>query len=592
MAQSPESPSLSRRQWLERISVPALATVAVGVAASARAADVAAPATNPNHSADLRGARIFNIRDYGAKGDGATLDSAAVQAAIDACALEDGGVVLVPAGDFVIGTIALKSNVTLRLSARGKLLGSDKPADYRAGEGVPGGNGNKVLLFAANAKNVTIEGPGTIDGRGKTFFTGKGDGTSPQAVRNQDTDAAQRNVDRPHLIIFSACENIRMQNVFLTASAYHCVRILRCQQVRFDAVRIYNRVNYNNDGFHFNNCEYVQVTNCEIRCQDDACALFGTNRFITITNSMFSTRWSIFRFGGGDSRNITISNCLIYETYGCPVKIDAHGGHMEDVLFSNIVMRDVTGPIGVAFAGRGERRRPEGAGGRPGGPGQREQRPEDNTPSYLRRIRFSGIRATVVTEPVQHADMPFAPNPWKGEQLSCITCNGVGDAWMEDISFDDVHVTYVGGGTAELAAKRDVPQMAAEYFGVWNTEPLGPPAYGLYARHVRGLTLNNVRFEFQNPDLRPAVILDHVKDASIVGLTVQANEKTESVVRVIESDDVLISAAKVLNQTPVFLQIEGSANEGIFVDGGDLRKVAKTVAAAHGGSEGAVKVRA
>jgi hypothetical protein len=260
---------------------------------------------------------------------------------------------------------------------------------------------------------------------------------------------------------------------------------------------------------------------------------------------------------------------------------------MENVLFSNIVMKDVPGPIGVAFAARGERRgpRPDGA------QKDRPVRPEDTGPTYLRHIKFSGIRATVVDQPKQQADMPFAPGIYDGEQLSCITCNGVGDAWMEDITFEDVHVVYAGGGNAELAAKRDIPQMAAEYFGVWNTKPFGPPAYGFYARHVKGLVLNNVRLEYANRDVRPAVVLDHVQDASIIGLTAQADAETESVVRVIDSQDVLFSATRVLSPTPAFLQVEGKTTEGIFVDGGDLRKAAKALVAAREASESAVKIR-
>src|SRR5262249_5687163 len=109
------------------------------------------------------GASVYNVRDFGAKGDGATLDTAAVQAAIDACAGDRGGTVLVPAGDFVIGTIELKSNVTLHLAAKGKLLGSGSAEHYKAGNGIPPGNGAIVMISAANAENVTIEGPGTID---------------------------------------------------------------------------------------------------------------------------------------------------------------------------------------------------------------------------------------------------------------------------------------------------------------------------------------------------------------------------------------------------------------------------------------------
>src|SRR6516162_9426964 len=129
------------------------------------------------------GARIYNVRTFGAKGDGTTLDTAAVQAAIDTCARDRGGMVLIPAGDFVVGTVELKSNVTLHLTAAGKLLGSDKPGDYSAGKGVPPGNANVVLLYAVDAENITIEGPGAIDGHGDKFYTGKGDNTGPGGNR-------------------------------------------------------------------------------------------------------------------------------------------------------------------------------------------------------------------------------------------------------------------------------------------------------------------------------------------------------------------------------------------------------------------------
>ena len=125
------------------------------------------------------GYRTHNVLDYGAKGDGQTLDTAAVQAAIDACHGDRGGVVLVPAGDFLVGTLQLKSYVTLHLSPSGRLLGSGKSADYTAGKGVPPGNGNVVLLYAVDAEKVTIEGGGTIDGQGQLFYTGKGDNTGP-----------------------------------------------------------------------------------------------------------------------------------------------------------------------------------------------------------------------------------------------------------------------------------------------------------------------------------------------------------------------------------------------------------------------------
>jgi hypothetical protein len=162
----------------------------------------------------------------------------------------------------------------------------------------------------------------------------------------------------------------------------------------------------------------------------------------------------------------------------------------------------------------------------------------------------------------------------------------VGDEFLQNISFTDVQVTYEGGGTAEEAAVRDVPKLAGEYF------ELGvPPAYGLYARNVRGLTMQNVRFEVATPDLRPAVVFDHVADASINGLSVQGNPKAESLLRFVDSRDVLMAASRVLSPAARLLQLEGAANEAITIDGGDLSKAVVPVAFSGGAAPDSVKVR-
>jgi hypothetical protein len=540
-------PDPSRRRWLA--AVPAAATV-----------PLLAQSPPPAPS----GTRTFNVRDHGAAGDGRTLDTAAVQAAIDACARDRGGVVLVPAGDFLVGTIELKSHVTLRVAASGRLLGSGRPADFSAGKGVPPGNGNVVMLYAVDADNVTIEGPGTIDGQGQLFYTGKGDNTGPGG------NSAQGYRERPHLGIFYRCRNLLVRDIFLTRSAYHCVRILECRSVRLDGVRIHNRVNLNNDGFHLNSNQYVNIVNCNVICQDDACALFGGNRFVTVTNCTFSTRWSIFRFGNGESENIAISNCVIYDTYGCAIKIRVGAGaRLENVAFSNLVMRNVTGPISIGLDSTS--RRPANAPPRPRG--------------VIRNLTFQGIRATVVSQGGQFADMPFQNNFRPGETRSCITLNGVGDEYLEGIAFNGVHVTYGGGGTAEEAARRDVPQMAGEYFELGTL-----PAYGLYARNVRGLSLSDIRFEAALPDLRPAMVFDHVRDATVNGFAAQGNPQSE-ILRCHDCADILVAAARVLTPASAFLQLEGEANRGITVDGGDLSNAAEPVVFRAGARKDAVKLR-
>ncbi|HLQ50440.1 MAG TPA: glycosyl hydrolase family 28 protein [Terriglobales bacterium] len=602
-------PSLSRRKWLGLAAGASLGTglLALTQAAeaqetksSAKHAVTAAHAAHPTQAHPATdhnlGVRTYNIRDFGAKGDGITLDTAAVQAAIDACNKDQGGTVLVPAGVFVIGTIEMKSNVTLHIAAAGKLLGSADGKQYRAADAIPLsgdstlGDGNVGLIFAVKAENVTIEGPGMIDGQGAQF-------RSP--TRGVPPPSGRGGNNRPYHLLFHQCTNLTVRDIFLFQCAYHSVRVIQSSHVKLDGIRIYNRVNHNNDGFHFISAQHVHLSNCTVECQDDACALFGSCKFVTVTNCAFSTRWSVFRFGGGEAENIAVSNCLIYDTYGCPIKMRCGpGSRFENMSFSNLVMRNVTGPISIGVGGN-RRRQPQTepqtqqqanaqAGTQPkAGTGAQieDSGTQPTEGGIVRNITFSGIRATVVV-PTQFPDVPFISGYNPGEIKSCIAVNRPAEGVLENITFNDVHVTFAGGGTAEEAAVRDVPKITGEYYenGVL-------PAYALYARNVHALTLSNVRFEVSAPELRPAVVFDHVEDAAINGFSAQANPQAESLVRFIESRDVLLSAARVLTPASVFLQVEGAASQGITIDGGDLSKATTPVSFKADAPQKSVKLR-
>ena len=141
--------------------------------------------------------------------------------------------------------------------------------------------------------------------------------------------------------------------------------------------------NGNNDGFHFISCQFVHVSNCDVHCQDDACApaLFGSNKFVTVTNCTFSTRWSVFRFGGGEAENITVSNCVIYDTYGCPIKMRCGAGaRFENITFSNLILeKRTTGPISIGL--QSSRRRSD------------LTRRKPLVKGIVRNIAFNGLRA-------------------------------------------------------------------------------------------------------------------------------------------------------------------------------------------------------
>jgi polygalacturonase len=566
----------TRRQWLGRVPPSAIAAV-LGAGFAGEHGLASQSATN-SRSDDDGGTRIYNIRKYGAKGDGAALDTAALQAAIDACHQDGGGTVLVPAGTFQIGTVELKSNVTLHIAAAGKLLGSADGKQYHAVDAIPLtgdstlNDGNWALLFGVNATNVTIEGAGTIDGQGAKFHS---------AVRGTPPPSGLGGNRRPYHLLFYRCDRLTVRDIALVDCAYHSIRVIQSKHVHMNGLYIHNRVNGNNDGFHFISAEYVTVDNCTILSQDDACAMFGSCKFITVTNSVFSTRWSVFRFGGGVAENISISNCVLYDVFGCPIKFQGNeGSRFENISFANLILQQVTGPIHISLGPRTRQNQGVDEGLQPAVP--RETRP----PAVARNISFSNIHGTVTTNPPQLPETTLTSDPRPGEGHSCITLNCIGDATMENISFDDIHLTFGGGGTAEDAVRRDLPQIAGEYF------MLGPmPAYGFYARNSHGLTLQNVRLQVSTPEMRPAVIFDHVEDVAVNGLSVQANPAAESALRCINSKQILLTASRLLSPAAVFLQLEGTGNTDIKIDGGDLTKAVKVLAYKSGATEKAVRLR-
>jgi hypothetical protein len=237
--------------------------------------------------------------------------------------------------------------------------------------------------------------------------------------------------------------------------------------------------------------------------------------------------------------------------------------------FANLVLQDVTGPISI---GAGPMR--EGAAATPG------------QGAIVRNISFSNISGTVVTKETKLDDSSVTGATRPGEQHSCIIVNCVEGNTIENISFSDIRLTFGGGGTAEDAARRELPKLAGEYFALGQM-----PAYGFYARNVHGLSLNNIRFQVATPELRPALIFDRVHDAAVLGLSAEGNPEAESLLRFSNTTDTLITAPRVLNSAAIFLRIEGSESQGITIDGGDLRKAAKSLSFADGAKEDSVKLR-
>jgi hypothetical protein len=507
----------------------------------------------------------FSVREFGAVGDGATLDTAAIQAAIDACTQQSGGTVYFPPGDYLSGTLELKSNVNLYLESSARLLGSTSLADYPnlgRGEGIH----DYCLINAYQAHHIGLTGEGVIDGQGAAFPYGS------EGFNFEDEDAAPstQSFIRPMLIHFTDCQNVVIRDLTLQHSPSWCCNLEKIKEMRIHGVHLFNRANQNNDGFDLTLCEDVTISDCHIDCGDDAVALKEGGVRIVVTNCIISTRWAAFRVGPearGEYRDIAISNCVVYNTYGAGIKIqEVEGGIMENILFDNLVMNNVTGPISLRLGGY---------------LGWKNERKESLPIGVLRNIRFSNIRATVADNayPLPH-EVPAFP----GEKKSCINVTGVPGYYVEGITFSNIHVTFPGGGDRE-DARREVPELRDHYpeYHMFGTLP----GYGMYVRHTRDLRLENVTFDFASPEFRPALVCEDVKDLELVNFRAVGNAESE-LVRLKDTQGAYIHGCRSLGESARFLEIQGAASEGILVQANDLRASGQAYAVSTGAKEKAV----
>jgi len=509
-----------------------------------------------------------SVRDFGAKGDGVTLDTRAIQAAIDACTDHAGGTVFFPAGTYLTGAIMLNDNVTLHFGTEAKLLGSKSLGDYTL-EGIMFDQG-PCLIYAQHAKNIGLTGEGMVDGQGWAFPCGT------EGFNAEDEDKAPRgeSYPRPRLLDFANCRNVTLTHLTLKNAASWCARIEDCQGLRIDGVKVDNRVNQNTDGFHLVGCEDVFISNCDMNCGDDAFPLSKSAKNVVITNCVITSRWAAFRMGPystGTFKDIAVSNCVIHDTYGCGIKLQmVEGGVMEDIVFDNLVMEHVTGPISIRLAGY---------------LGWKLERKESLPTGKFRNVMFNNIRASVAENsyPLEHEVVRMP-----GELRSCINITGLPGYPVERVTFSNVHITFPGGGTAEEAARRDVPEMKDHYpeYHMFGTLP----AYGLYARHASGLTLHNVRFELVSQDLRPAIVCDDVEGLELSGFRADGDPEAESLIRLQGAREAFVHGCRPLNEIGTFLRVEGEGSRDIVLTANNLRKAQTAVEAADGAPEGAVSI--
>ncbi len=478
------------------------------------------------------GDNVYDVGDYGAKADGKTLCTKAIQKAIDECSRDGGGTVYFPRGTFLSGTIYMKSGVTLRLEAGCTLLGSadlkDYPPTVQAFRSYTDNYTDKSLIYGENLERITITGRGTIDGRGQAF---KG----PYKVR-------------PYMIRFIQCRNVTVEDVTIRNSPMWVQHYLACDDVRIRGITVRSVVNANNDGINIDSCQRVIISDCNIRSGDDAIVLKSTSarscRNVAVSNCVLSTRCNALKMGtesNGGFENIVITGCSIYDTRLAGVALEiVDGGTMDRVVVSNITMNKIGAPI---FLRLGNRARPF------------KKDMEKPGIGALRNVTISNIEAS-------------------GANATGCAISGLPEAVIENVTLSNIRLSFAGGGTKEDAGRAidEKPAAYPEYsmFGRL-------PAYGFYCRHVKGLKMLNVQLQLAKDDRRHALVFEDVEDALVDGLDAPCSPGASSILRLTDVKGVFIRGCRPTVGTDVFLKLQGAQSENVVLAGNDLSGVSKVV---------------
>jgi len=495
--------------------------LAGGALACSRTVSAQAPVPNGSQG-------IFNVREFGAVGNGRALETRALQSAIAAAAAA-GGRVYFPPGIYRSGTLFLKSHVSLELEGGAVLLGSADLADFPSVR--PSLRSytevyvHQSLIYAESAENVGLLGNGTIDGQGGSFQGGYG--------------------VRPYLIRMVNCRNVRVADLTLKDSPMWVQHYLACEDLSIRGLSVHSRCNANNDGIDIDGCRMVRISDCEIFSGDDAIVLKSTLdrpcRDVTVTNCVMSTPANGFKVGTeslGGFDNVVVSNCAIYDTKCAGIALETvDGATLENIIVSSIVMRNVQSPI---FLRLGNRARPIYAGAPKPGVGTFRN-------VVIRDVQASGA-----------------------DKIGC-AISGIPERPIENVTLSDIHLRFSGGGTHEEAG-REVPENAGSYpehnmFSVL-------PAYGFYCRHVKNLRILNTQVGCEGQELRPALVCDEVEDLRLADFEA-ANSSPVLLLR--NTRNARIESNRAPQGNEVYLRVEGSQTENICLSGNDLRGSQKPV---------------
>lgn len=460
--------------------------------------------------------KTFVAKELGIVGDGKTLNTQAIQKAVDKLtAMKKGGAIVFDEGRYLTGTIEMKSNVHFVLKRGAVLLGSTNIHDYRSIEpkdapksSRDSDNSKLALLVCYKAQNISITGEGEIDGQGRALALNV---DSVLYMTNDDYRRAgggrPLEIYRPKIINFMFLDGFEMRDITIRNPACWTQTYEICSNLKFENITVRSRAYWNNDGFDFTDCRNATINNCDVDSGDDGICLKSYYKGyccenIRVTNCHVTSSCNALKLGTasfGGFRNIVFDNVKVRDTYLSAIAIESVDGcDIDDITFRNITATNTMNPLFIKL------------GNRTNGPA-----------GHVRNILIENLTATVpFLRPDPWAEMRIVSNEgYHNPHPAPIT--GMPEQSIEGVTLRNIDITFPGHASTGM-----------KYVPLWRVESVREdhrsypeftmygelPAWGFYVRHVDGIRLENVRLRLTEDDMRPAIVFDDVKNGELVNV--------------------------------------------------------------------------
>jgi hypothetical protein len=446
--------------------------------------------------------KSYNILNYGAKTSSTYNNATAIQKAIDAAAHDNGGKVIIPAGNFTTGPIVLKSGVEIHFNDDAVLLGSTNRLDYA--------DDKMGIILARGQHDIGITGKGLINGQGRELVINllqlltDGKVQDPQWKLKRPTEK-----NRPPILSFYDCSNIRVTDLTIKDASGWVQSYNSCDGVVIDHMTVESMAYWNNDGIDIVDSKNVKITNSFFNAADDAICLKSEDvnkscENIWVENCTLRSSASGFKLGTGSLgafRKITVRNLIVYNTYRSAIALESvDGAVIEDIDIRNIVCRNIGNAIFIRLGHRNT----------------------DERYSSIRNVLIDGVKAFVpnskpdIGYPVEGPAPKVAPH-----NLVPASITGLPGHLVRNITLQNIDIIYGGGADKKVAYVpiHELDQVTENVAGYPEFTMFGElPAWGLYVRHAAGIKLNNIKISIADPDFRPALIFDDVNGLALNNL--------------------------------------------------------------------------